>query len=221
MESESEPWTDRADKYWFWWGACVALGPGVGWSTPDHHVRMNLFYILSVKAGKTHIHFIQITTRSLCSGFNFKKSEMSPGRTLTPAAAPRSRFWWVYMEERWGVCCWSLLSTAFNQWEQFLWASGERAEPKINIGSKEKCVVLPSRGDIMIFRRRPPAETQGKLFLSNKTHFPSPSAQNEAGSRGGVCVCVCVSLGICLWGMWGFPWWLNPSVWCMCHSLCL
>lgn len=47
----------------------------------------------------------------------------------------------------------------------------------------------------MIFKRRPPAEMQGKLFLSNKTHFPSPSAQNEAGDRvSGKCLCVCCVL---------------------------
>lgn len=52
----------------------------------------------------------------------------------------------------------------------------------------------PIEGDIMIFKRRPPAEMQGKLFLSNKTHFPSPSAQNKDGGGvfGEVCVWVCV-----------------------------
>lgn len=45
-----------------------------------------------------------------------------------------------------------------------------------NIGRKEKeknVASWPIEEAIMIFTRIPPAETEGKLFLSNKTHFPS------------------------------------------------
>lgn len=72
-----------------------------------------------------------------------------------------------------------------------LWRAG-RAEDKY-WQKRNMCHPSQLRENIMIFKRRPPAEMQGKLFLSNKTHFPSLSAQNEAGDRvfRKVPVCLC------------------------------